>query len=303
MTMPSTTPPMSQDPSPSSVAIETSTTTFRTDVIAASLKAPVIVDFWAPWCGPCKQLAPMIEKAVVAAKGKVKLVKMNIDDHPQIAQQLGIQSIPAVIAFQKGQPVDGFVGAVPESQIVAFIERLVGPVGDNAETVTEAETQLEAGDPEGALALLQPVIESDAEDVRALGIAFRTLVALGESEEARRVLAMLPEPTKAEPKIKAAIAALDLAAQSSTLDDTADLRRRIEQDPDDFQAQYDLALALNAAGDRSGAAESLLAVIKRDRTWNEDGARKQLLQMFEAWGPMDPATKSARRQLSTFLFS
>ena len=288
---------------PASVAVDTTTATFRTDVIAASLKTPVIVDFWAPWCGPCKQLAPQIEKAVVAAKGKVKLVKMNIDDHPQIAQQLGIQSIPAVIAFQKGQPVDGFVGAVPESQIVSFIERLVGPVGDNAEAVAAAEALLESGDADGALALVQPVVEDDPEDARALGVAFRALVTLGEHDEARRVVDMLPAASKAEPKVKAAIAALDLATQSSTVDDTADLRGRIEKDPDDLQARYDLALALNAAGDRSGAADSLLAIIKRDRTWNEDGARKQLLQMFEAWGPMDPATKSARRQLSTFLFS
>jgi putative thioredoxin len=282
---------------------ETTAATFRSDVLVPSLKQPVIVDFWAPWCGPCKQLSPIIGKAVAAAKGKVALVKMNIDDHPQIAQQLGIQSIPAVIAFERGQPVDGFVGALPESQIVAFIERLVGPVGDNADTVIAAEQKLEAGDADGAFALVEPVVANDPDDARALAVAFRALVALDEGDEARKLLDLLPPQSKAEPKVKAAIAALDLATQSASLDDTGELRRRIAADPADFQARYDLAIALNAAGDREGAADNLLAVIKQDRTWNEDGARKQLLQMFEAWGPMDPATKSARRRLSTFLFS
>jgi putative thioredoxin len=285
------------------IASETTTATFRTDVIGASLKLPVIVDFWAPWCGPCKQLAPMIERAVVAAKGKVKLVKMNIDDHPQIAQQLGIQSIPAVIAFEKGQPVDGFVGALPESQIVAFIERLVGPVGDNADTVVAAEKLLDEGDAAGAIALIEPVVHDDPEDARAMAIAFRALVALGEGAEARKLLDLLPAESRNDAKIKAALAALDLADRSSAVDDTGDLRRRIEADPNDHQARFDLAIALNGAGDRDGAADNLLAIIKQDRTWNEDGARRQLLQMFEAWGPMDPATKSARRRLSTFLFS
>ena len=286
-----------------SPVVETSTATFRTDVIAASLKAPVIVDFWAPWCGPCKQFAPMIEKAVAAAKGKIKLVKMNIDDHPGIAQQLGIQSIPAVIAFDKGQPVDGFVGALPESQIITFIERLVGPVGDNADSVVQADALADAGDFEGALAIVHPIVETDPEDVRALGIAFRALVGLGEHDEARGIMDLLPAATRSEPKVKAALAALDLASQSTTLDDTGALRQRAEADPADYQARFDLALALNAASDRSGAAEALLHIIKQDRSWNEDGARKQLLHMFEAWGPLDPATKSARRRLSTFLFS
>ena len=286
-----------------SPVVETSTATFRTDVIAASLKAPVIVDFWAPWCGPCKQLAPMIEKAVAAAKGKVKLVKMNIDDNPGIAQQLGIQSIPAVIAFDKGQPVDGFVGAQPESQIIAFIERLVGPVGDNADSVVQADALADAGDFEGALAIVHPIVETDPEDVRALGVAFRALVGLGEHDEARGIMDLLPAATRSEPKIKAALATLDLASQSTQLDDTAALRQRAEADPADHQARFDLALALNAANDHAGAAEALLHIIKQDRSWNEDGARKQLLHMFEAWGPLDPATKSARRRLSTFLFS
>ncbi len=285
------------------IATDTTTASFRTDVIAASLKQPVIVDFWAPWCGPCKQLTPVIEKAVRATKGKVKLVKMDIEAHPQIAGQLGIKSIPAVIAFDKGQPVDGFVGAQPETQIVAFLERLVGPVGDDAETVAQADALLDAGDPEGALTLVQPLADADPDNARALAVAFRALVALEMGDEARTLVDLLPAATKAEPKIKAALAALELAGQSSGLDDTADLRRRIEADPADYQARFDLALALNAAGDREGAAESLLAVIKVDRAWNEDGARKQLLQMFEAWGPMDPATKFARRRLSTFLFS
>ncbi len=296
-------PSASLEQTATAAPVDTTTASFRNDVLAASLKQPVVVDFWAPWCGPCKQLAPAIERAVAAAKGKVKLAKMNIDEHPQIAQQLGIQSIPAVIAFDRGQPVDGFVGAVPESQITAFIERLVGPVGDNADAIVEAEKLLEAGDADGALALIQPAVDDDPEDARALALAFRALVAAGDYAQAQSLVDLMPQATRNEPKVKAAITALELAAQSATLDDTADLRQRIERNPDDHQARYDLALALNAAGDREGAADQLFVIIKQDRTWNEDGARKQLLQMFEAWGPMDPATKSARRRLSTFLFS
>jgi putative thioredoxin len=280
---------------------ETTTATFREDVLTDSLRQPVLVDFWAPWCGPCRQLAPIIEKVVKSAGGKVKLVKMNIDEHPQIAGQLGVKSIPAVIAFQRGQPVDGFMGALPESQVKQFVERLIGPLGAGDEEFAAAEAALKEGDAEAAADIYRALLEEDPTEPRALGGLAQALVALGENEAARELLDSAPGGNHAA--ISAARAALEVAEHASNVGDPAGLEAAVSRHPEDHQARYDLALALNAAGRRSEAADRLLEIIRADRNWNDDGARKQLVQFFEAWGPMDPATLAARRRLSTLLFS
>ena len=284
---------------------DTTTAGFRQDVIAESMRQPVLVDFWAPWCGPCKQLTPVIEKAVKAAGGKVKLVKMNIDEHPQIAGQLGIQSIPAVIAFTRGQPVDGFMGAQPEAQIRGFIERLVGPVGPSAieDVLTEAQARADEGDAAGAAELYAAVLTEDPENVAAIAALAKLHLELGDLEGARRFLTMVPQGKENDPAIAGARAAIELAEQAESLGDAADLERRVGADPLDHQARFDLALALNARGQRDAAADHLIEIVRRDRSWNEEMARKQLVQFFEAWGPMDPASIAGRRKLSSVLFA
>ena len=284
---------------------DTTTTAFRADVISESAKQPVLVDFWAPWCGPCKQLTPVLEKAVKAAGGKVKLVKMNIDEHPQIAGQLGVQSIPAVIAFQRGQPVDAFMGALPESQVKSFIERLVGPVGpgETEQLMTEAAALAAEGDAAGAAELYAAVLADEPDNAPALAALARLHLDLGDVEGARRFLDMVPEGKVKDPAVAAARAAIDLAEQAEAVGDLGEFERRIAADADDHQARFDLALGLNGQGRREEAAEQLLAVVRRDRTWTEDGARKQLVLFFEAWGPTDPATVAGRRKLSSILFA
>ena len=282
------------------------TASFKADVIAASARQPVLVDFWAPWCGPCKQLGPVLEKAVADAKGKVTLVKMNIDDHPQIAGQLGIQSIPAVIAFEKGQPVDGFMGAVPESQVRGFIERLVGPLGAAAdELAAQAEAALAQGDAEGAASFYARILAEDETNPKAIGGLAKLHVEAGDLEQAKAVLSMAeaPAPGKEQnPAIAAAWAAVHIAEQAASVGDLAPLEKAVADDPANHQARFDLAIAYNANGDRDAAADALLTIVKRDRKWNDEAARKQLLQFFEAWGLMDPAAVTARRKLSAILF-
>lgn len=298
---------LAQSPAAPSDALvkETTTAAFRQDVIQESLKQPVLVDFWAPWCGPCKQLTPVLEKAVKSAGGKVKLVTMNIDEHPQIAGQLGIQSIPAVIAFTKGQPVDGFMGALPEGQIKGFIERLVGPVGPSAveDLLAEANALAEEGDAAGAAELYAAVLAQEPENVAAIAALAKLHLDLDDLEGARRFLAMAPKAKENDPAIAGARAAIELAEQAASLGDVGELQRRVEVDPSDHQARFDLALALNARGKRDEAINQLIEIVRRDRTWNDDAARKQLVQLFEAWGPMDEMTVLGRRRLSSVLFS
>ena len=287
----------------SGAAKEVTTTSFRQDVIAESTRQPVLVDFWAPWCGPCKQLAPLLEKAVAASQGKVKLVKMNIDDHPEIAGQLGIQSIPAVIAFQRGQPVDGFVGALPESQIKQFLERIAGPMGDPVkEMLEEAAAAAAEGDAETAAALYSEILEQDEANGAAIAGFARLHLEAGNLDGAKAMLDLATGSAAADPAVAAARAALENAEQSAGLGDGADLLRRIEADPTDHQARFDYALALNARGKRDEAASALLDIIKADRSWNDDGARVQLLKFFEEWGFADPASATGRRKLSGLLF-
>jgi putative thioredoxin len=284
---------------------ETTTQTFVKDVIEESKRQPVLIDFWAPWCGPCKQLTPVLEKVVRAARGKVKLVKMNIDEHPQIPGQMGIQSIPAVIAFVNGQPADGFMGALPESQVVAFLERLTkGSIGGEAKDLLKlADAALAGGDPAGAATLYAQLLAEDNANVPALAGLARCYVETGALDQARQTLAMIPDSKRNESAVAAAQAALQLAEQAKTLGPLTELEQKVAANPLDYQARFDLALALNGKGRRRDALEQLVAIIKRDRKWNDDGARKQLVQFFDAWGPTDEATIEGRKRLSSILFA
>jgi putative thioredoxin len=288
-----------------SAVIETTTEGFLKDVIEESKRQPVLVDFWAPWCGPCKQLTPVLEKAVKAAKGKVKLAKMDIDKHPEIPGQMGIQSIPAVIAFANGQPVDGFMGALPESQVIAFLERVTkGKIGgEEKDLLKDADAALAAGNAADAANLYGQLLKEDSGNIPALAGLARCYVATGNLEQAKKTLEMVPEAKRDEAPVAAARAALDVAEQAKSVGPIDELEKKVAADPLDHQARFDLATALNAKGKRSEAAEHLLAIVKRDRKWNEDGARKQLVQFFEAWGPSDTATLEGRKRLSSILFS
>jgi putative thioredoxin len=284
---------------------DTTTQTFVKDVIEESKRQPVLVDFWAPWCGPCKQLTPVLEKAVKAAKGKVKLTKMNIDEHPAIPGQMGIQSIPAVIAFVNGQPADGFMGALPESQVMAFLERLTKDRlgGEAQDLLKAADAALIDGDAAGAADLYGQLLAEDNTNVHALAGLARCYVETGALDQARQTLALVPEAKQGEASVAAARAALELAEQAKTLGPLAELEQKVAANPLDHQARFDLALALNSGGRRLEALEQLIAIVKRDRKWNDDGARKQLVQFFDAWGPTDEATIEGRRRLSSILFA
>lgn len=284
---------------------DTTTATFMADVIEESKNQPVLVDFWATWCGPCKQLTPVLEKAVRAAKGKVKLAKMDIDKNPEIPGQMGIQSIPAVIAFVNGQPADGFMGALPEGQVMQFLERLTkGAVGgEEKDTLAAAEAAVAAKDFAGAAQLYAQVLAADSDNVAAMAGLARCYVATGSIEQAKKTLAMVPEAKRGDAAVAAAQAAIDIAEQAKLVGPLNELEAKLAANPADHQARFDLAVALNAAGKRSDAAQHLLDIVKRERKWNDDAARKQLVQFFEAWGPTDDATLTGRKKLSSILFS
>jgi len=285
---------------------DVTTASFAADVIQDSRKQPVLVDFWAPWCGPCKQLQPALERVVAAAKGAVKLVKMNIDEHPAIAGQLGIQSIPAVIAFHNGQPVDGFMGAVPETQIRDFIQKLVGKNGGQpqvAEALAAAKQARETGDLQTAAEIFDAVLQEQPDNLDAIAGLADLLFEAGDAAGAEEVLARAPEGKQDAAAIAAVKTRIKLAAEAANLGDAAPFERRLAENPGDHQARFDLAMIQNAQGKRQEAADNLLVIVKADRTWNDDGARAQLLKFFEAWGMTDEATLSARRKLSSALFS
>ncbi len=302
------TPDSQIQPAASDLIKDATTQTFAVDVLDASQQTPVIVDFWAPWCGPCKQLTPVLEKVVQQAQGAVRLVKMNIDEHPEVAQQLRVQSIPAVFAFKNGQPVDGFMGALPESQIKRFVETLLG--GELAPTQAEqmldaGNAALEAGDIGAAAQAFAAVLQEDRENPKAISGLARCYIESSDLDRATEVLGLAEGKLAEDADIKGAVAALELARSgpADAGDDLAPLTAKVEADPADHQARIDLAIALNAAGDRDGAIDHLVESIRRDRGWNEEAARTQLLQLFEAWGPMDEATQAGRRKLSSVLFS
>ena len=280
--------------------------TFAQEVLVASRDVPVIVDFWAPWCGPCKQLTPVLEKVVTEAKGAVKLVKVNIDENQMIAQQMRIQSIPAVFAFKNGQPVDGFMGALPESEVQAFIARLGGDgaaSGGVAEYLEAAQAALDAGDVETAHPVFAKILEMEPENIGAIAGLAQCLIMVGALEEAKAALDEVPEDKANDPAIVSAKGALDLAEQAKNAGDLGELRAKVEADPTNLEARFEVANALIAHQKQDEAISELLAIVERDREWNEEAARKKLLTLFDAMGPKDPLTLSGRRRLSSILFS
>jgi putative thioredoxin len=291
---------------PADLIKDSDTRRFVADVIEASKKQPVIVDFWAPWCGPCKQLGPMLEKAVRQANGKVKLVKINVDENQQLAAQMRVQSIPAVFAFVEGQPVDGFMGALPESQIKQFIDRLGGQ-GSLAEEIEAAvaagRETLAQNDIAGAAQIFAQVLSADRENVGALAGLAKAQIAAGDLDKAKATLALVPPAKANDAEYRSAAAALELALNPVDESEIASLSKKLEADPKDHQARIDLAVALNAAGRREEALDHLLQSVRMKRDWNEEAARKQLVKFFEAWGPKDELTVQGRRKLSSILFS
>ncbi|WP_321500714.1 thioredoxin [Breoghania sp.] len=289
----------------SDVIKDTTTQTFMADVIEASQQVPVLVDFWAPWCGPCKQLGPALEKVVTNARGAVKMVKLNIDENPEIPGQMGIQSVPTVVAFVGGRPVDAFSGALPESQIQKFVEKLAGPVGPSeAELMLEqAQAMLAADDIANAAQFFAGVLGREPENAAAIAGIVQCQIKAGDLDRARQILESVPAEKADDPAIAAARAALELAAQAEETGDLSELEAAVAADPGNVQARFDLAVALGAKGRKNEAVDALIEIVRSDRSWNDEAARKQLLQFFEAWGFKDPASAYGRRKLSAVLFS
>ena len=295
-------------PEAGDVVKDTDTAGFATDVIEASMNGPVVVDFWAPWCGPCKTLGPLLEKVIRATRGKVRMVKLNIDENQQLAAQMRIQSIPAVYAFHQGRPVDGFAGAVPESQLKSFVDKLVTLAG-GADTALEdalarAKETLEAEDFHGAAAIYNQIIQVEPELPAAIAGLARCLIGVGDLDQARQLIDGVGEGGAKDTEIVAVLRTIELAEQTAgSGGDIPALMERLAGNHDDHQTRFDLAMALYGAGKREAAVDELIEIVRRDREWNEQAARKQLVTLFEAFGDTDPLTVSGRRRLSSILFS
>lgn len=284
---------------------DASTSSFAKDVIEASKSALVVVDFWAPWCGPCRQLTPTIEKVVRSYGGKVRLVKINVDENQALAGQLRVQSIPTVYAFRDGKVVDGFMGALPEGQLRTFMDRALGgdagtPIDD---ALAEADAAFEAGDLQGAAEIYAAVLQEDQQNAAALAGLARCYLKSGDLERAEQTIALVPPDKARSSAVEGVRAALELARKGEETGDTGDLEAKVKANAADHQARYDLAVALAAKGRKAEAVDHLLEIVRRQRTWNEEAARKQLVQFFEAWGPKDAATIEGRKRLSSVLFS
>lgn len=279
--------------------------TFMADVIEASREVPVIVDFWATWCGPCKTLGPALEAAVVAAKGKVRMAKIDVDQNQGLAGQMRIQSIPTVYAFWQGQPVDGFQGALPGSEIKAFVDKLSALAGDGglADAIAAAEEMLEQGAIDDAIETFTAILEEEPENSAAYGGLLRSHLAAGAFDQVEALLSAVPTAIAKSKEIEAARAQLDLARQAENAGPEAELRAAVEADPQNHQARFDLAVALNAAGKVDESVDELLELFRRDREWNDGAARAQLFTIFDALKPQDPIVLKGRRKLSSMIFA